>query len=200
MNPIVYLKNVNISQNNTSILRNINLSVKKGEFIYFIGKTGVGKSSLLRVLYRDIKIEDGEAQILDFNLNKIKDKEIPFLRRKLGVVFQDFKLLPNKTIKQNLEFVLRATEWVDSEKINSRIKEVLQKVKEVRKVKNEQAKKIAKAKSEYIFKINDRVRLVDGNAVGTIEKIEKNKAFINYGIFTTEASFDKLEFVEKSKK
>ena len=128
MNPIVFLKNVNISQNNTSILRNINLSVKKGEFIYFIGKTGVGKSSLLRVLYRDIKIEDGEAQILDFNLNKIKDKEIPFLRRKLGVVFQDFKLLPNKTIKQNLKFVLRATEWVDSEKINSRIKEVLQKV------------------------------------------------------------------------
>jgi len=128
MNPIVYLKNVNISQNNTSILRNINLSVKKGEFIYFIGKTGVGKSSLLRVLYGDIKIEDGEAQILDFNLNKIKDKEIPFLRRKLGVVFQDFKLLPNKTIKQNLKFVLRATEWVDSEKINSRIKEVLQKV------------------------------------------------------------------------
>ena len=128
MNPIVFLKNVNISQNNTSILRNINLSVNKGEFIYFIGKTGVGKSSLLRVLYGDIKIEDGEAQILDFNLNKIKDKEIPFLRRKLGVVFQDFKLLPNKTIKQNLEFVLRATEWVDSEKINSRIKEVLQKV------------------------------------------------------------------------
>ncbi|MDA9257439.1 ATP-binding cassette domain-containing protein, partial [Flavobacteriaceae bacterium] len=78
--------------------------------------------------YGDIKIEDGEAQILDFNLNKIKDKEIPFLRRKLGVVFQDFKLLPNKTIKQNLEFVLRATEWVDLEKINSRIKEVLQKV------------------------------------------------------------------------
>ncbi|MDA9865927.1 ATP-binding cassette domain-containing protein [Flavobacteriaceae bacterium] len=128
MNPIVYLKNVNISQNNTSILRNINLSVKKGEFIYFIGKTGVGKSSLLRVLYGDIKIEDGEAQILDFNLNNIKEKEIPFLRRKLGVVFQDFKLLPNKTIKQNLEFVLRATEWIDLEKINSRIKEVLQKV------------------------------------------------------------------------
>ncbi|MDB0043679.1 ATP-binding cassette domain-containing protein, partial [Flavobacteriaceae bacterium] len=73
-------------------------------------------------------IEDGEAQILDFNLNKIKDKEIPFLRRKLGVVFQDFKLLPNKTIKQNLEFVLRATEWKDLKKINSRIKEVLQKV------------------------------------------------------------------------
>jgi DNA mismatch repair protein MutS2 len=77
---------------------------------------------------------------------------------------------------------------------------VLEKVVEVRKVKNEQAKKIAKAKSEYIFKVNDRVRLIDGNAIGTIEKIEKKKAFINYGIFTTEASLDKLDFVEKSKK
>ena len=129
MNPIVFLKNVNISQNNTSILTNINLTIQKGEFIYFIGKTGVGKSSLLRILYGDIIVKEGEARILDINLNKIKDKEIPFLRRKLGVVFQDFKLLPNKTIKKNLEFVLRATEWKDSEKINSRIKEVLEKVK-----------------------------------------------------------------------
>ena len=129
INPIVFLKNVNISQNNTSILANINLTVKKGEFIYFIGKTGVGKSSLLRILYGDIIVKQGEARILDTNLNKIKDKEIPFLRRKLGIVFQDFKLLPNITIKKNLEFVLRATEWKDSEKINSRIKEVLEKVK-----------------------------------------------------------------------
>ncbi|MAU54744.1 MAG: ATP-binding cassette domain-containing protein [Flavobacteriaceae bacterium TMED238] len=129
ISPIVFLKNVNISQNNTSILTNINLTVKKGEFIYFIGKTGVGKSSLLRILYGDIIVKQGEARILDTNLNKIKDKEIPFLRRKLGVVFQDFKLLPNITIKKNLEFVLRATEWKDSEKINSRIKEVLEKVK-----------------------------------------------------------------------
>lgn len=129
ISPIVFLKNVNISQNNTSILANINLTVKKGEFIYFIGKTGVGKSSLLRILYGDIIVKQGEARILDTNLNKIKDKEIPFLRRKLGVVFQDFKLLPNMTIKKNLEFVLRATEWKDSEKINSRIKEVLEKVK-----------------------------------------------------------------------
>ena len=129
ISPIVFLKNVNISQNNTSILTNINLTVKKGEFIYFIGKTGVGKSSLLRILYGDIIVKQGEARILDTNLNKIKDKEIPFLRRKLGVVFQDFKLLPNMTIKKNLEFVLRATEWKDSEKINSRIKEVLEKVK-----------------------------------------------------------------------
>ena len=129
MNPIVFLKNVNISQNNTPILTNINLTIKKGEFIYFIGKTGVGKSSLLRILYGDIIVKKGEARILDTNLNKIKDKEIPFLRRKIGIVFQDFKLLPNKTIKKNLEFVLRATEWKDSEKINSRIQEVLEKVK-----------------------------------------------------------------------
>ena len=129
MNPIVLLKNVSIKQNNTQILTNINLSVEKGEFIYFIGKTGVGKSSLLRILYGDIIIKEGEAKILDTNLIKIKDKEIPLLRRKLGIVFQDFKLLPNITIKKNLEFVLRATEWKDSKKINSRIIEVLDKVK-----------------------------------------------------------------------
>jgi len=129
MNPIVFLKNVSIKQNNTQILTNINLSVEKGEFIYFIGKTGVGKSSLLRILYGDIIIKEGEAKILDTNLIKIKDKEIHLLRRKLGIVFQDFKLLPNITIKKNLEFVLRATEWKDSKKINSRIIEVLDKVK-----------------------------------------------------------------------
>ncbi|MDC0355122.1 ATP-binding cassette domain-containing protein [Flavobacteriaceae bacterium] len=129
MNSIVFLKNVSIKQNNTPILTNINLSVEKGEFIYFIGKTGVGKSSLLRILYGDIIIKEGEAKILDTNLIKIKDKEIPLLRRKLGIVFQDFKLLPNITIKKNLEFVLRATEWKDSKKINSRIIEVLDKVK-----------------------------------------------------------------------
>ena len=102
MNPIVFLKYVSIKQNNTPILTNINLSVEKGEFIYFIGKTGVGKSSLLRILYGDIIIKEGEAKILDTNLIKIKDKEIPLLRRKLGIVFQDFKLLPNITIKKIL--------------------------------------------------------------------------------------------------
>ena len=91
-----------------------------------------------------------------------------------------------KIIEKQLQEVIQKVE-----------KEVLQKVVEVRKVKHEEAKKIAKAKSEYIFKVKDRVRLIDGNAIGTIEKIEKKKAFINYGIFTTEASLDKLEFVEK---
>ena len=86
----------------------VNLSINKGEFIYLIGKTGVGKSSLLKILYGDIPVKTGEANILDFNLVKLNKNKVPFLRRKLGIVFQDFKLLPNKTIKQNLEFVLKS--------------------------------------------------------------------------------------------
>ena len=129
MDPVVILKNATISHNGIKTLSNINLEVKKGEFIYFIGKTGVGKSSLLKVLYGEIPISNGEAKILDVNLLKIKEKKIPFLRRKLGIVFQDFKLLPNITIKKNLEFVLKATEWKDKKLIEARISEVLNKVK-----------------------------------------------------------------------
>lgn len=129
MDPVVILKNATISHNGIKTLSNINLEVKKGEFIYFIGKTGVGKSSLLKVLYGEIPISNGEAKILDVNLLKIKEKKIPFLRRKLGIVFQDFKLLPNITIKENLEFVLKATEWKDKKLIEARISEVLNKVK-----------------------------------------------------------------------
>ena len=129
MNPVIYLKNVTITQNGVNILSEINLSINKGEFIYLIGKTGVGKSSLLKILYGDIPVKAGEANILDINLVKLNENKVPFLRRKLGIVFQDFKLLPNKTIKQNLEFVLKATEWKDSSKINKRISEVLKKVK-----------------------------------------------------------------------
>ncbi|MGB0633300.1 MAG: cell division ATP-binding protein FtsE [Flavobacteriaceae bacterium] len=129
MDPVVILKNATISHNGIKTLSNINLEVKKGEFIYFIGKTGVGKSSLLKVLYGEIPISNGEAKILDVNLLNIKEKKIPFLRRKLGIVFQDFKLLPNITIKENLEFVLKATEWKDKKLIEARISEVLNKVK-----------------------------------------------------------------------
>ncbi len=129
MDPVVILKNATISHNGIKTLSNINLVVKKGEFIYFIGKTGVGKSSLLKVLYGEIPISNGEAKILDVNLLKIKEKKIPFLRRKLGIVFQDFKLLPNITIKENLEFVLKATEWKEKKLIEARISEVLNKVK-----------------------------------------------------------------------
>ena len=129
MNPIIYLKNVTITQNGVNILSEINLSINKGEFIYLIGKTGVGKSSLLKILYGDIPVKAREANILDINLVKLNENKVPFLRRKLGIVFQDFKLLPNKTIKHNLEFVLKATEWKDSSKISKRISEVLKKVK-----------------------------------------------------------------------
>jgi len=130
-NPVVLLEKLNILQKKKIILSNINLCVNKGEFIYLIGKTGVGKSSLLRVLYGDLKIErnEGEAHILGINLNKIKEKKIPYLRRKLGIVFQDFKLLADRSIEKNLIFVLKATDWKDSSDIKTRIEEVLNMVK-----------------------------------------------------------------------
>jgi cell division transport system ATP-binding protein len=128
MNSVILLNNVRINQNGIDVLKDINLSINKGEFIYLIGKTGIGKSSLLKILYGDITVNDGNAKILDINLLKLKQKNIPYLRRQLGIVFQDFKLLPNKTIKENLEFVLKATEWKSKQKINDRIKNVLKKV------------------------------------------------------------------------
>jgi len=128
MNSVILLNNVTINQNGIDVLKDVNLSINKGEFIYLIGKTGIGKSSLLKILYGDITVNDGNAKILDINLLKLKQKNIPYLRRQLGIVFQDFKLLPNKTIKENLEFVLKATEWKSKQKINDRIKNVLKKV------------------------------------------------------------------------
>jgi cell division transport system ATP-binding protein len=130
-NPIVHLENLNILQKDKLILSNVNLSINKGEFVYLIGKTGIGKSSLLRILYADLKIkkDEGEAHILGINLNKIKEKKIPYLRRKLGIVFQDFKLLADRSIEKNLIFVLKATDWKDSSEIKNRIEEVLNMVK-----------------------------------------------------------------------
>ena len=128
-NPIVDLKNININHDEKNILSDISLSVRKGGFIYLIGKTGSGKSSLLKILYGDIKILDGEGSVAGINIVKIKEKEIPFLRRKLGIVFQDFKLLSDRSIKKNLEFVLKATDWKDKQKIEDRIQTVLEKVK-----------------------------------------------------------------------
>ena len=127
--PIVYLDKVNIQQNDKVILSNISLSINKAEFVYMIGKTGIGKSSLLRILYGDLKIGEGEANVMGINLNKIKDKKIPYLRRKLGIVFQDFKLLSDRSIEKNLIFVLKATDWRNSSEIGVRIEEVLKMVK-----------------------------------------------------------------------
>jgi cell division transport system ATP-binding protein len=130
-NPVVHLENLNILQKDKVILSNVNLLINKGEFVYLIGKTGIGKSSLLRILYADLKIkkDEGGAHILGIDLNKIKEKRIPYLRRKLGVIFQDFKLLSDRSIEKNLIFVLKATDWKDSSEIKTRIEEVLTMVK-----------------------------------------------------------------------
>ena len=125
---ILSLKNVTISQQENVILSNINLEVNPGEFIYIIGKTGTGKSTLMKALYADLPLAEGEGRIVDFDLATLKEDDIPFLRRKIGFVFQDFKLLPDRTVKENMLFVLKATGWEDKEAIQNKIDEVLDKV------------------------------------------------------------------------
>lgn len=125
---ILSLRNVFIYQDKTLILKDVNLEVKPGEFIYMIGKTGSGKSSFLKTLYADLPLEEGEAQIVDFDLKTLKENDIPYLRRNIGVVFQDFKLLPDRNVFKNLDFVLQATGWKNQDERKDKIDEVLQKV------------------------------------------------------------------------
>ena len=129
MEKIIHFDKVKIKINDKKNLSNINLTVDEKDFIYLIGKTGSGKSSILRTIYADMPINNGEARVLEYNLTTIKRKEIPFLRRKIGVIFQDFKLLPDRSVAKNLEFVLKATEWKSKQKIKERIDNVLEKVK-----------------------------------------------------------------------
>ena len=126
--PIIELINVTIYQNKKTILENLNIEVAKGEFVFLIGRTGSGKSSLIRVLYGDITLKKGVGNVVGFDLLKISQKQIPFLRRKIGIVFQDFKLLSDRNIYNNLKFVLRATGWKNKDDIDRRIKEVLKEV------------------------------------------------------------------------
>ena len=126
--PILSLKNVTIYQEGKTILSNVNLEVNHGEFLYIIGKTGSGKSTLMKTLYGDLALTEGEGHIVDFDLATLKENDIPFLRRKIGIVFQDFKLLPDRTVKDNMLFVLKATGWVDNDEMQQKIDEVLDKV------------------------------------------------------------------------
>ena len=126
--PIVYLDKVSIKNNGKIIFSNIDLKVMPGEFIFLIGKTGAGKSSLIKVINAEKDLSEGLGRVVGFSLNKIKEREIPLLRRKIGIVFQDFKLLDDRNIFDNLSFVLKSTGWKDKEMISSRINEVLKMV------------------------------------------------------------------------
>ena len=126
--PVLSLKNVTIYQENKVILSQVNLEVNHGEFLYIIGKTGTGKSSFMKTLYGDLPLTEGEGHIVEFDLNGLKDNDIPYLRRKIGIVFQDFQLLPDRTVNANMLFVLKATGWIDGKEMQIKIDEVLDKV------------------------------------------------------------------------
>lgn len=127
-NPVLELKNAAIYQGENLVLSEVSVSVEKGEFVYLIGKTGTGKSSFMKTLYGDLPLQEGEGSIVGYDLATLKENDIPFLRRKLGVVFQDFKLLNDRTVSDNLNFVLTATGWKDKAAMEAKINEVLDKV------------------------------------------------------------------------
>ena len=124
-NAVVSLQQATIYQENRVILSQVNLEVNPGDFLYIIGKSGTGKSSLMKTLYGDLPLTQGQGHVVDYDLAALKEKDIPFLRRKLGVVFQDFKLLPDRSIQENMLFVLKATGWNDKNAMQDKIDEVL---------------------------------------------------------------------------
>ncbi len=125
---VISLKNVNIYQGNSLILQDVHFTINKGEFVYLVGKTGTGKSSLLKTLYGELTLTEGEASVVGFDLRGMDWKKVPFLRRNLGVVFQDFQLLTDRNVHENLKFVLKATGWKDERLMEEKINDVLDKV------------------------------------------------------------------------
>jgi cell division transport system ATP-binding protein len=125
---IVELRNVNIYQGDSLILGEVNIVVNRGEFVYLVGKTGTGKSSLLKTLYGDLTLKEGEGTVVGYNLPDLDWKKVPYLRRNLGVVFQEFQLLTDRNVNENLKFVLRATGWKDEKLMDEKISDVLDKV------------------------------------------------------------------------
>ena len=128
MGIVVDFKNVSIERAEHLVLQNVSFQLKSGEFCYLVGKVGSGKSSLMKSMYAEVPISEGEANVLDYNLNKIQRKQIPFLRRKIGIVFQDFQLLQDRSVYENLKFVLDATGWKNKAEIDERIESVLHQV------------------------------------------------------------------------
>ena len=123
---LIQYKNVHVYQEAQHVLRNVNLEVDEGEFIYITGKVGTGKSTLLKSLYGELTVKEGEAKVLDFDLTELKHSHLPELRKKLGIIFQDFKLLTDRSVDANLRFVLKATGWKDKNLIDQRISDVLE--------------------------------------------------------------------------
>ncbi len=128
LDTIIELENIAVFQREILVLSDVNIRIEKGEFVYLIGKTGSGKSSLLQTIYADLPFREGTGSVAGYDLHKIKNKDIPFLRRKLGIVFQDFQLLTDRSVAENLHFVMKATGWKDRKKMEVRTQDVLEKV------------------------------------------------------------------------
>ena len=126
--PVLQVSDATIFQENNAVLNHINFDIEKGEFVYLVGRTGSGKSSLLKTLYADLPLRLGDIRLASFNIREIKRKEVPFLRRKIGIIFQDFQLFPDRSVADNIFFVMKATGWKDRAKMKSRLAEVLMRV------------------------------------------------------------------------
>lgn len=126
--PVVKVQNATIFQESSAVLNDISFEVEKGEFVYLVGRTGSGKSSLLKTFYADLELRLGDIEVVGYNIRKIKPSEVPFLRRQVGIIFQDFELFYDRSVAENLAFVMRATGWTDSSKMKSRMAEVLMRV------------------------------------------------------------------------